>query len=103
VGLPPKNPGKPKPIRVNAARIGEIGFVWLDCEAFVEVGLAIKTASPLKNIFIITNCNGWNGYLPVRHCYAEGGYEVRLSGFGPAAAEMLIEQAVSVLSSLRSP
>jgi neutral ceramidase len=103
VRLPPKNPGKPKPIRVNAARIGEVGFVGLDCEAFVEVGLAIKAASPLKNIFVITNCNGWNGYLPVRHCYDEGGYEVRLSGFGPAAAEMLVEQAVMMLSSLRSP
>jgi hypothetical protein len=99
--LPAKNADTTKPIDLIAARIGDIAFLGLDCEALVEIGLAIKAASPFEHTFIITNCNGWTGYLPPGHRYQEGGYEVERSGFGATAAKQLIEGSVKLLESLR--
>ncbi len=101
VMLPSKTEGQTKPVEVIAARIGEVAFLGLNCEALVEVGLAIKAASPYRNTFVLTICNGWAGYLPPAHRYPEGGYEVDRSGFGPAAADILVRRSVALLDSLR--
>ena len=99
--LPRKNPAETKALQLAAARIGDIALIAMDCEALVEVGLAVKAASPLKNTIVVTNCNGWNGYLPPGHRYPEGGYEVGRSAFGPAAAGILVSHAIKMLQALR--
>jgi neutral ceramidase len=99
--LPPKVAGQAKWVNVIVARVGDIAFVGLDCEASVEVGLAIKSASPFKATFVITNCNGWAGYLPTARQHEEGGYEVARTGFGPGAADILVREALAMLSRLR--
>ncbi len=101
VRLPAKTGNLTKPVEVIAARIGEVAFVGLDCEALVEVGLAIKAASPYPDTFVLTICNGWAGYLPPGHRYPEGGYEVERSGFGSAAADILVRRSAALLESLR--
>jgi hypothetical protein len=67
----------------------------------VEVGLAIKQASPFAATFVITNCNGWSGYLPTARQHGEGGYEVSRTGFGPGAADVLTREVVGALARLR--
>ena len=88
-------------IEMSAARVGEVGFLAVDCEMLVELGKAIKARSPFKHTFIVTNCNGGSGYLPPAHIYKEGGYEVNLSGFAPEAADLVIERAVKMLLAVR--
>jgi hypothetical protein len=101
VMLPSKTAGRMRPIELIAARVGEVAFLGLNCEALVEVGNAIKAASPFPYLFMITNCNGWAGYLPPGRMYKEGGYEVNQSGFGPEAADILVSQAGELLVELR--
>jgi hypothetical protein len=90
-----------KPLNVTVARIGDIGFIGLGCELLTEVGLAIKAASPYEQTFVITHCNGAAGYLPPKHLYKEGGYEVDRTGFAPQAAGILVKESLRMLYGLK--
>ncbi len=74
-------------MNVIVAAIGEIAMVGLDCEASAEVGLAIKQASPFAATFVITNCNGWCGYLPTALQHGEAG--VTLAA-GPSSPHSIV-------------
>jgi hypothetical protein len=60
---------------VQALRVGELGIAASPCETFVETGLAIKEASPLRPTFTISLANDYRGYLPTADHHALGGYE----------------------------
>ncbi len=60
---------------VQAVRIGELGIAASPCETFVETGLAIKAASPLRPTFTIELANDYCGYLPTAEHHQLGGYE----------------------------
>ena len=62
-------------VKLQAIRIGDLGIVTTPCETFVETGLALKQASPLKPTFVISLANGYNGYLPTPSQHELGGYE----------------------------
>jgi hypothetical protein len=85
---------------ITAGKVGDIAFVGLGGEVLTEIGMLIKAASPFKHTFVITHCNGAAGYLPPKHLYIEGGYEVESSPFAPKAAEMVVKQAVKMLHEL---
>lgn len=63
------------PIELQAIQIDENVFVAVPAEVFVEIGLRIKHASPLRT-FVVGVTNGYIGYLPSRNAYEVGGYEV---------------------------
>jgi neutral ceramidase len=63
------------PCKFQALRIGSMGIVTTPCETFVEIGQAIKEASPLKPTIVIELANGYNGYLPTPEQHKLGGYE----------------------------
>ena len=90
----------PTSLAISAARVGDIAFVGLGAEVLTEIGMAIKAGSPCKHTFVITHCNGSAGYLPPKHLYVEGGYEITSSAFAPQAAEMVVKQAVKMLHEL---
>jgi neutral ceramidase len=60
---------------VQAIRIGDLGIASSPCETFVETGLAIKAASPLKPTLTIELANDYRGYLPTAEHHQLGGYE----------------------------
>ncbi len=88
------------PFNISVARVGDIAFVGLGGEVLTEIGMSIKAASPFKFTFVITHCNGAAGYLPPKHLYIEGGYEISSSPFAPKAADMVVKQAVKMLHEL---
>jgi len=90
----------PTPLAVTAGRVGDVAFVGIGCEVLTEIGMAIKAASPYKHTFVITHCNGGAGYLVPEHLYIEDGYEIKSSPFAPAAAGMVVKQAVAMLHEL---
>ncbi len=100
VALPPRWAGTTRSVTVSTATAGELALVGLDCEAAVEIGLAIKAASPFPATFVITHCNGSSGYLPVARQHEEGGYEVARTGFAPAAADLLVKETLALLAKL---
>jgi neutral ceramidase len=103
VQLPPKHRGANKFVETTVGAVGDMAWVGLDCEASVEIGLAIKAVSPFPATVIATHCNGSTGYLPVERQYAEGGYEVERTGFGPTAASVLVERVTGMLRHLWTP
>src|SRR5262249_52952099 len=95
-------PGRP-PVRLwmSAARLGDVAFLGLGCEAFNEIGREIKASSPFPVTIVITHCNGAAGYLPARHAYQEGGYQVESSPFAPGAAEQVVEESLRLLNAIK--
>jgi neutral ceramidase len=78
----------------------ELAVVALPGEMFVELGLAIKRASPFKHTFIAELANGSIGYIPNRPAYAEGNYEVVSARCGAGSGEMLVDAAVKLLKEI---
>ena len=62
-------------VPVQAVRVGDLGIAAVPCEVFVEIGLALREASPFKQMFTVELANGYNGYLPTPEHHALGGYE----------------------------
>jgi len=105
-----KVPGRKRPneasvqdrtINLTAARVGDVAFLGASVEMLTEVGFAIKAGSPFKHTFLITHCNGDNGYLAPERLYNEGGYEIWSTPFAPQAADMVVKQALSMLYRLQ--
>lgn len=80
----------------------DLAIVALPGEVFVELGLAIKGASPFKHTFIAELANGSIGYIPNRDAYSEGNYEVVSARCAAGSGEMLVDAAVKMLTELRT-
>lgn len=90
------------PVRITVARIGDdVAFVGFSVEMLTEIGMEIKSASPFKNTFIITHCNGASGYLPPSELYKEGGYEVSSSQFAIGSSDMVVKKTLRMLYDLK--
>ena len=68
-------PRETEPLELQGLRLGDALLITTPGETFVEIGLAIKAASPLPNTFVIGYANGYSGYLPTAKAFEEGGYE----------------------------
>ena len=71
-------------------------------EAFVELGLAIKEASPFAVTPVIELANDAPGYIPTRKGFAEGSYETVNSRIQPGGGEMAVEAAIELLKELHA-
>jgi hypothetical protein len=76
-------------IRLSTLRIGHIVLVGISGELMTEIGMDIKTTSPYKHTYVLTHCNGSNGYLCTDKAYTEGGYEPMVSRTMPGTAEKI--------------
>ena len=91
------------PMEVQVLRLdADTAVVCLPGEIFVELGLAIKRASPFKRTLVITVCNDRPSYVPTRKAFGEGSYEVTTARVKPGAGEMLVDAAVKLLRQLKS-
>lgn len=91
--------GDALPVDVQTITIGdELAWVFLPGEVFVDLGLAIKRASPYRTTLIVelSNCIE-TAYIPTRAAYAGGSYEVTNSTLKPGGGEMLVEAALRLL------
>ena len=91
--------GEELPVQITAITLGQdVAIVCLPGEVFVELGLAIKRASPFKTTIVIELSNaGETAYIPNRIAYAGGGYEVTNSTLKPGGGEILVESALTLL------
>lgn len=82
---------------IQVMRLGDVRWVSLPGEVFVETGLALKAAGAN---FIVGYGNGYLGYFPVHQAYQEGGYEVATGAWSrvaPGSAERLEAAARKLL------
>jgi neutral ceramidase len=61
---------------VCALAADSFAVVTMPGEAFVELGMTVRSASPFPVTLVAGYANGNIGYLPTRSAYPEGGYEV---------------------------
>ena len=88
---------------VQAIALGdELAWVGLPGEMFVELGLALKAASPFRYTMIHTLANGSIGYVPNLRAYPEGAYEAAATRCAPGSGERLIEAATRLLIGLKA-
>jgi hypothetical protein len=102
----PNGSAAPEPIttEIQVLQLGDTCLLGLPGEILIEVGLAIKDRAAVEKLFIVTLANDAIGYVCQRQAYTEGGYEPT-SGtlLAEGAAEILIEQALSLIEETTRP
>lgn len=90
------------PVEVQVIGIGnELAIVGLPGEVFVELGLAIKKASPFKTTLVVELTNSHIAYVPTRKAFSQGSYETINSRLSPGGGEMMVEAAISLLNEIK--
>jgi len=91
------------PMEVQVFRLSQdVAIVTLPGEIFVELGLAIKKASPFKTTLVIELANNSPAYVPTRQAFSDGDYEVVNSRVKPGGGEMLVDAALGLLRELKN-
>ncbi len=102
---------------VNAIRIGDMAMVAVPCEPLVELGLAVKNASPFATTLFLGYTNGCIGYVSPADAYPAGGwspwetyaipdmlfqsYQLPMA-LQPSCGQMVVDQASALLQQLAS-
>ena len=95
--------GHPLDAEVQVFTLGdELAFVALPGEIFVELGLAVKKASPFRHTIIAELANGSVGYVPTKRAYAEGNYEPVSARCAAGSGERIVETAVKLLKEAKA-
>ena len=83
--------------RVNLGKA--LAFVSLPGEPFNGIAEAIRKASPYEHTFVIELAQSESVYVPMRDCFARGGYETtaRPNTVAPEASDVLIAAAIKNL------
>jgi hypothetical protein len=89
------------PITLTGAAIGNIAIVGIPGEPFNGIGLGLKKAEGWDLVLPCCLTNGSEGYFPMQDAYSEGGYEARSSRFKAGNAELIVEEGIKILESLR--
>jgi hypothetical protein len=87
-------------MRVQAMRIGPAALVGIPVEAFCEIGMAVKDASPAAQTLFSGYTNGSLGYMPMADNFEEGGYEVTTTPMAAGAAEETIDVCTDAVKAL---
>ena len=90
------------PQEVQAIRLDrDTAIVTLPHEVFVELGMAIKSASPFRTTIVVSLANDLDFYIPTRRAFEEGHYEPTTCPLEPGCGEQLVRAAVDVLHELK--
>ena len=90
------------PIEVQVITLSEdAALVFLPGEVFVELGLAIKKASPYAHTLVVELANDCPSYIPTAKAYEEGSYEVENSRLQKGSGETLVETARRLLYGIK--
>ena len=72
--MPEKQPADPVTIKCRVARVGDIWFAGINCEAYSRLGHLIKQQLPGKQVIFIEMAYGHTGYLPDSETEKLGGF-----------------------------
>ena len=90
------------PQEIQAIRLDrDTAMVCLPHEVFVELGMAIKAASPFRTTMVLSLANDLDFYIPTRRAFEEGHYEPTTCPLEPGCGERLVTAAVKLLNQLK--
>ena len=84
-------------------RFGDVAFVGLPGEMFVEFGLMIKERSPFRHTGVAIYANDYAGYITTRKAYDGGSYEAwpaLNARVGREGGYLIVDKAVELLQEL---
>lgn len=87
-------------VKLQALRVGELGFAIWPCEVFAISGLKIKAQSPLQPTMNIELANGEEGYIPPPELHPLGGYNTwacRTAGLEEYAEPKIVDALLGLL------
>ena len=87
---------------MTVVTIGDLAFVGIPGELFVELGLALKANPHFAQTFVAGYCNDLIGYIPTRAAYPEGGYEVDTARIAAGSGETIVDTALAALAAMRA-
>ncbi len=87
-------------VPVSVIAIGDLAFVGLGGEPFTHYAEAIREGAPDKTVISVCCANGFEGYLPTKLAFEEGGYEATASAFTPDLEDQCVEAALSLLKEI---
>lgn len=91
------------PEEIQAIRLDrDTAIVTLPHEVFVELGIAIKAASPFRTTIVASLANDLDFYIPTRRAFEEGNYEPTTCPLEPGCGELLVQAAVKLLNELKA-
>lgn len=94
------NESKTKSAEVQALHIGNLSFVGIPAEYFVEYSLRLKTRANQRRGYIVGQANGMVGYVPTKEAFARGGYETTFgchSKMAIEAGDMLLDASLELV------
>lgn len=95
--------GRPHEVEVQVIALGgDVAWVSLPGEIFVELGLEIKSKSPFRHTVIAELANGAIGYIPNEKAFDEGNYEPVSARCAKGSGEKLVETAIRLLRELHT-
>ena len=90
------------PQEIQAMRLDrDTAIVTLPHEVFVELGMAIKAASPFRTTIVVSLANDLDFYIPTRRAFEEGHYEPTTCPLEPGCGQLLAQAAIKLLNDLR--
>ncbi len=95
--------GEYESLELQALSLGDVVFLGIPGEPFVEVGQAIKHGSRFKLTGVASLANGASGYIPTQIAFSQGGYEPRLarsSKLEESADDKIAKAAIDLLDEL---
>jgi hypothetical protein len=93
--------GKPVEAEVQVVTLGrDVAWVGFPGEVFVELGIALKRASPFRHTIVSELTGGSIGYVPTRQAYTQGQYEVISARVAAGSGERLVEVTTRILGEL---
>jgi len=91
--------------RFSALRIGEMAFLFLPGEPFIETAWAIEKDSPFQYTVIIAYSENNIGYIPTEEAFGLGGYEAgpgKWSYLEKGSDKLIYKEAIRLLHELNS-
>lgn len=90
--------GQPHQVEVQVVAVGgDLAWVSLPGEIFVELGRQIKTQSPFRQTLIAELANGAIGYIPTKTAFEQGNYEPVSARCAAGSGERLVTTALKLL------
>lgn len=93
--------GESRQLEIQAITLNGIAYVGLPGEVFSQIGRRIKECSPFPHTFISSVTNGSSGYFPTRKAFSEGGYESKNNPYTEELEDLLVDNALVLLNSLK--
>ena len=84
-------------IPVTVMKLGDVVLVGFGGEPFTEYSNRARAALPDKFTISVMGANGFQGYLPTKQAFYDGGYEAGVSSFSPSLEEEIMNTVFEML------